>query len=330
MRLATIDVDGQLRPAVVLGDRILDLTAARRVSAAAKLLPDSMLEILACGDEASAILRKLAGEAEGKASAYEGAGALLVTASAKLAAPIPLPRVILAVGANYHEHLKEMNTIGPATPMAFYKSVSSVIGHGDEIILPPGHTEMVDWEGEFAFVIGRKCHDISESEALSCVAGYTILNDVSARDWVDQAFKAEGMIPTIVAWEHNILGKLFPTFCPIGPVIVTADEVGDPHKLGIQTKLNGEIMQDSNTSDLVFNVSQIISYYSKFLTFMPGDIVSTGSPSGVGYGRKPQTFMREGDTIEVAVESIGTLRNRIVREARRPALAPQSPNANVP
>jgi 2-keto-4-pentenoate hydratase/2-oxohepta-3-ene-1,7-dioic acid hydratase in catechol pathway len=166
-------------------------------------------------------------------------------------------------------------------------------------------------EGEFTAVIGRTCHDVSETEALDYVVGYTIVNDVSARDFVAAAQAAQGMIPTIVAWEHNILGKLYPTFCPMGPYIVTADEIGDPNALHIETRLNGQIVQDSNTSDLVFNVAQIVAYYSKFLTFEPGDLITTGSPSGVGSGRKPQLFMRDGDTIEVTIEKLGTLRNPV-------------------
>jgi acylpyruvate hydrolase len=116
---------------------------------------------------------------------------------------------------------------------------------------------------------------------------------------------------TVPAWEHNILGKLYPTFCPIGPVIVTSDEVGDPHDLKLETRLNGEVMQSAHTSDLVFDLKQIIAYYSKFLTFHPGDVIMTGSPSGVGFGRKPQVFMKAGDVVEVTVEKIGTLHNTI-------------------
>ena len=305
MRLATIEVAGQHRPAIVSGNQVLDLVAARAVSPAARLLPDSMLEILAAQDSGRALLDRALIEAGSTQAALRDLD------QTKLAAPIPLPRTILAVGANYHEHLKEMNTAGPETPMCFYKSASSVIGTEDDIILPDASPDHVDWEGEFAAVIGRVCHRVSQAEALSHVGGYTILNDVSARDWVAPAFTAQGMIPTIVAWEHNILGKLYPTFCPIGPVIVTADEIADPHKLAIETRVNGRVMQSSNTADLVFDVAKIISYYSQFLTFLPGDIITTGSPSGVGFGMKPPIFLRDGDTVEVTVEGIGTLRNRV-------------------
>lgn len=309
MRLATIDVAGQYRPALLLGGEVLDLVAARQVSTAAQLLPGSVLEILAGEDSALTLLNQVVAEV---GEPFAACGALLSLEAVKLAAPIPLPRTILAIGANYREHLREMKTVAPATPVSFYKTTGSVIGTGEDIVLPTVAPDMVDWEGEFAAVIGRRCHNVAEADALSHVAGYTIVNDVSARDWVAPAFAAQGMIPTITAWEHNILGKMFPTFCPIGPWIVTADEIGDPHDLAIKTILNGRVVQSANTNDLVFNVAQIIAYYSRFLTLLPGDIIATGSPNGVGYGMKPQLFMRAGDCVEVEVEKIGVLRNRVV------------------
>ena len=311
MKLATLMVGGQYRPAVVLGAEVLDLVAARKVSAAATLVPGDLAGIFAAGRAALDVLQGIVEEARHSAGAFRASNALLPEAQAPFVAPLPEPRLIMAVGANYHEHLKEMNTPPPATPMAFQKSLTSVVGPGADIVLPANHPDMVDYEGEFTVVIGSTCHDVTEDEALNHVAGYTIVNDVSARDWVVPAFQAQGMINTVVAWEHNILGKLFPTFCPMGPVIVTSDEVGDPHDLKIETRLNGQVMQSAHTSDLVFNVRQIIAYYSKFLTFRPGDLILTGSPSGVGFGRKPQVFMKPGDVIEVSVEKIGTLRNTI-------------------
>jgi acylpyruvate hydrolase len=305
MRLATIAISGQHRPAVILGDQVLDLIAARATSPAARLLPGSILEILAAEDAGRALLDRAIKETEAR----------VPLASVKLAAPIPHPRMVLAIGANYRAHLEEMNTAIPMTPVSFHKNAAEVTGTGDDIVLPAIAPTMVDWEGEFAVVIGRRCHAVAEADALSHVAGYTIVNDVSARDWVAPAFTASGLIPTITAWEHNVLGKLFPTFCPIGPWIVTAEEIADPHNLAITTRLNGQVMQSSNTNDLVFNVAQIIAHYSRFLTFLPGDIISTGSPSGVGFGMKPQVFMKNGDTIEVEIEGIGRLRNQVVQSA---------------
>jgi 2-keto-4-pentenoate hydratase/2-oxohepta-3-ene-1,7-dioic acid hydratase in catechol pathway len=226
-------------------------------------------------------------------------------------APIPQPTLILSCGMNYHEHLREMNTPVPATPTAFTKNTASVIGPGEPILLPKAAPDMVDWEGEFTIVIGKPAFGVSEADALKHVAGYTIINDVSARNWVAPIFSVQGTMPAILAWEHNILGKQFPTFCPMGPSIVTADEVGDPGDLKLQTRLNGKVVQDTRTSDLVFDVPRLIAYFSKFYRLLPGDLITTGSPSGVGYGRTPKVFMKSGDTIEVEVERVGILRNPV-------------------
>jgi 2-keto-4-pentenoate hydratase/2-oxohepta-3-ene-1,7-dioic acid hydratase in catechol pathway len=212
---------------------------------------------------------------------------------------------------NYHEHLKEMKTPAPEKPAAFTKSVTSIIGPEAPILIPPNHPEMVDWEGEFSVVIGRPCHCVTASQALEYVAGYTIVNDVSARDWVAPVFSSTGIMGPIHAWEQNLLGKMFPTFCPMGPVVATKEEVPDPGNVAIKTSLNGKVMQSANTNDLVFSVPELIEYYSQFYMFNPGDIITTGSPSGVGYGRHPRVFMKPGDVVEVEVEGIGILRNPI-------------------
>jgi 2-keto-4-pentenoate hydratase/2-oxohepta-3-ene-1,7-dioic acid hydratase in catechol pathway len=230
---------------------------------------------------------------------------------AKLLPPIPHPGLLLSVGMNYHEHLKEMKTPVPDKPAAFTKSVASIIGPGEPITLPRTNPDMVDWEGEFTVVIGRAGHRIPAEKALDHVAGYTIVNDVSARDWVAPIFRSSGIMGPIHAWEHNLLGKMFPTFCPMGPVLATRDEVPDPGKVGIVTRLNGQVMQNANTDDLVFSVARLIEYYSQFYRFLPGDCITTGSPSGVGFGRNPKVFMRPGDTIEVEVQGVGVLSNPI-------------------
>lgn len=229
----------------------------------------------------------------------------------KLLAPIPDPGLVLSVGMNYHEHLKEMKTPVPEKPAAFTKSVASIIGSGEAIKLPPRNAKMVDWEGEFSVVIGRPCHRVKASQALDYVAGYTLVNDVSARDWVAPIFQAQGVMGPIHAWEHNLLGKMFPTFCPMGPCMVTKDEIADPGKVRIETRLNGSVMQSASTDDLVFGVPQLIEYYSQYYLFKPGDVITTGSPSGVGYGRNPKVFMKAGDVVEVEVKEIGVLRNPV-------------------
>jgi 2-keto-4-pentenoate hydratase/2-oxohepta-3-ene-1,7-dioic acid hydratase in catechol pathway len=232
-------------------------------------------------------------------------------ARAKLLAPIADPGMVLSVGMNYHEHLKEMKTPVPEKPAAFTKSVASIIATGEPIRPPASNAGMLDWEGEFSVVIGKRCHAVKAADALNYVAGYTLVNDVSARDWVAPIFQSQGIMGPIHAWEHNLLGKMFPTFCPMGPCIATRDEIADPGNVRIQTRLNGQVMQDANTDDLVFSVPQLIEYYSQFYLFRPGDVITTGSPSGVGFGRNPKVFMKPGDVVEVEVQQIGVLRNPI-------------------
>ena len=171
---------------------------------------------------------------------------------------------------------------------------------------------MIDFEGEFCFVFGRVCHDVSADEAMDHVAGYTIANDVSARDWVPEFFGADGKFDAIHAWERNIMGKQLPSFTPCGPVMTTADEIADPHDLQVTTRLNGEVMQSTKTDDLIFKLPEMISYFSKWYYFRPGDIVTTGSPAGVGFGRDPKVFMKPGDVVEVEIEGVGTLSNPLV------------------
>lgn len=230
---------------------------------------------------------------------------------AKLLPPISNPGLLLSVGMNYHEHLKEMKTPVPEKPAAFTKSVASIIASGQPILLPGAHPDMVDWEGEFTVVIGKAGHRIPAAKALDYVAGYTIVNDVSARNWVTPIFSSTGIMGSIHAWEHNLLGKMMPTFCPMGPCIATKGEVPDPDDVKIVTRLNGQVMQDANTDDLVFSVTKLIEYYSQFYRFLPGDCITTGSPSGVGFGRNPKIFMKAGDVIEVEIKGIGVLSNPI-------------------
>ena len=287
MKLVTFEIDHQARPGRLAGDDIVDLQA---------LAPDvrTILEHNLLGKAAAA------------------AGRSVPLKEVKLLAPIPNPGMVLSVGMNYYEHLKEMKTPVPETPAAFTKSVASIVGPGAPIRIPPGNPDMLDWEGEFSVVIGKPCHRVTAAQALDYVAGYTIVNDVSARDWVAPIFSATGVMGPIHAWEHNLLGKMFPTFCPMGPALATKDEVPDPANVKLQTRLNGKLMQDANTDDLVFGVVQLIEYYSQFYLFRPGDVITTGSPSGVGYGRNPKVFMKAGDIVEVEVQGVGVLRNPLL------------------
>ncbi len=295
MHLVTFTTDAQSRPGVLAGDDIIDLRGADPA------LPPDLRGILEAGklDQVRAIR-------EAKPAKH-----LLSRKKVRLLASIPNPGMVLSVGMNYHQHLKEMKTPVPEKPAAFTKSVASIIASGDPIILPPSNPNMVDWEGELTVVIGKPCHRVKAAQALEYVAGYTIVNDVSARDWVTPIFSSTGIMGPIHAWEHNLLGKMFPTFCPMGPVLATRDEVPDPDDVRIVTRLNGQVMQDANTDDFVFSVVKLIEYYSQFYRFRPGDCITTGSPSGVGFGRNPKIFMKPGDVIEVEVKGIGVLSNPV-------------------
>jgi acylpyruvate hydrolase len=310
MKLVTIDIDGADRPGALAGDEILDLGAA----AAALESPapvESVLDILRGGAAALDQVRRLVDTARTRLDDLRAAGAVYDAGSARYRPPIPVPGFILSVGMNYAKHLQEMNTPIPDAPASFVKIPTSLTGNGEPIRLPQDHPDMVDFEGELCFVFGRECYGVSESEAMDYVAGYTIANDVSARDWVPGVMAAEGAMAGIHAWEVNILGKQYPTFTPMGPCLVTRDEIADPAALHLVTRLDGEIMQDTLT-ELVFPIPRLIAHFSQWYRFRPGDVVTTGSPSGVGFGRNPKIFMKPGQRVEITVEGIGTLSNPIV------------------
>ncbi len=215
----------------------------------------------------------------------------------RLLAPL-LPSNILAIGLNYRRHAHESNMPVPERPILFLKPTSTVIGPDDAIVLPADSDE-VDYEAELAIVIGREARDVSEADALSYVLGYTCANDVSARDWQLRLDRQ---------WAR---GKSFDTFCPLGPAIVTADEIPDPDALAIAMRVSGETLQSSSTSDLIFGVREIIAYLSRGMTLLPGTVILTGTPEGVGMGRTPPRWLRRGDVCEVEIEKIGTLRNPV-------------------
>jgi 2-keto-4-pentenoate hydratase/2-oxohepta-3-ene-1,7-dioic acid hydratase in catechol pathway len=216
----------------------------------------------------------------------------------RLAAPLANPSKIVCVGLNYHDHCREQGLDVPQRPILFAKFPSTIIGHEAEITWPGDLSQQVDYEAELAVVIGRRGRHIPVDEAYRYVAGYTNLNDVSARD-------------VQFADEQWVRGKSFDTFCPLGPYLVTADEVPDPHDLRIRCWVNGELRQDSNTRELVFNVPQLVAYISRTCTLMPGDIISTGTPGGVGVFREPPVFLQPGDVVEVEIDRLGRLRNRV-------------------
>ena len=318
MKLATLDAGADGHPGIlVTDDEVLDLVAARPYIAAAATIPASVRDILEQGEAALNAIQVCAeafAAMDGQAQAQlRETQALVPFETCTLRGPVPDPRIILSAGLNYGRHLAEMdNSPKLENPIAFLKVPGSLTGSRTPIVIPPGHSEMVDFEGEFSFVFGRRCHQITVEDAMDYVAGYTIANDVSARDWVGEVFSATASFEGIQAWERNIMGKNFPTFTPCGPVLVTKDEIADPHDLQLTTRLNGEVIQSTKTDDLIFKIPDIIAYYSQWYCFQPGDIVTTGSPSGVGVARDPRVFMHEGDTIEIEVEGIGVLSNYLV------------------
>jgi len=301
VKLVTIDAADGGHAGVLLGEQVLDLALLR----AARSLPQSVKGILQAGPETLAQIRRLADKAT--------AEALLPAATTRFLAPVPDPSIVLSTGTAYRAHLAEMKVGAPKAPGGFLKNAAAIIGTGSPIVLPPQAPDMVDYEGEFSCVIGRACHNVTAAQAMDFVAGYTIVNDVSARDWVPGFLDAKGSPMEVSrAAGLNILGKQFPTFCPIGPALVTVDEVPDPHDLRLTTRLNGQVMQSAHTGDLIFRLAETIAYFSRWYRFSPGDVITTGSPDGVGYARNPQVFMKHGDIVEVEVSRVGILRNPVM------------------
>ena len=210
----------------------------------------------------------------------------------RLGSPLFRPSKIVCVGLNYAKHAQESGMDVPEEPVLFFKASSAIIGPYDSITIPKG-SEKSDWEVELAVVIGNKASYVSEKDALSHVAGYVLHNDVSERSF---QLERSGQ------W---VKGKSCDTFAPIGPFIATPDEIKDPNNLNLWLKLNGEEMQNSNTSDFIFNIQQVVSYISQFMTLLPGDVISTGTPFGVGLGLNPPRYLKDGDVIELGIDGLG-------------------------
>jgi acylpyruvate hydrolase len=324
MKLVTINRQSEGRPgALLVNGSILDLQLAASVAIDADnsnitMPPNTIVGILAAQglDNVQKII-DLVGEGD-LDDTLTSRDALIDMATVSLLAPVPNPSLILAQSLAYREHLDEMGVPLPSEPSWLMKSPSSIIGPGQNIILPSSHPDMVDWEGEFTIVIGKQCHRVNTEEAMDYVAGYTIINDVSARDWTAAALNPDQtQMDAVMSWGKNVAGKQFPTFTPMGPVLVSADEISDPNSLALKTTVNGEVMQDNNTNDLIFPIDHIIAYFSQWYTFQPGDLISTGSPAGVGFGRDPKLFMKDGDVVEITVEGLGTLSNPVKLESKQ-------------
>jgi 2,4-didehydro-3-deoxy-L-rhamnonate hydrolase len=284
MKLVTYDGGQGPRLGLIANDQVIDVAEA-----SGGQLPADMRSFLELGDAGLEQARSLSGN--GKA-----------LGDVRLMAPILNPSKIVAIGLNYMDHCREQGIQPPTRPTTFTKFPSSIIGPGDEIRWNPQLTQKVDWEVELAVVIGKKARNISADEALDYIAGYTICHDVSARDL--QLEKGD-------QW---IVGKSLDTFCPLGPVLVTRDEIADPHNLSLRCLVNGEAVQDSNTSELIFNIPYLLEFLARGITLLPGDVITTGTPDGVGAFLKPPIFLKHGDEVTVAIEGIGEMTNRCVEE----------------
>ena len=287
MRLVTFRRSGEQRVGALLDGKVVDLNRADPE------LPTGIVALLEGGEAALERARR----------AVEGAGsgsrAALDASEVELLAPIPRPPKIVCVGLNYHDHAAEAGLPIRGRPSFFLKAASTVIPSGQPIVRPPT-TEQLDYEVEFSFVIGRPGKAIPRERAMEHVAGYTILNDVSARDL---QFAQDGGI---------ILGKNFDTAAPMGPCLVLADELPDPTNLRLRTWVNGELRQDGNTANLIFDVPTIVAFVSQQLTLEAGDLVATGTPAGVGLGMKPRVWLQPGDVVRMEIDRIGVLENPIV------------------
>ncbi len=309
MKLVTFTFNGVQKVGALVDQQVIDLNAgaaalldeqgeANPYALAQAIVPAEMNNFLAQGEQALSKAQEViqyvnGGQTEGP----HGEKLRYALADVKLNSPLPRPGKVVCVGLNYIDHVRESNMEVPKSPVIFSKYNNAVIGPDDTILLP-NNSEEVDYEAELAFVVGKKAKKISEEEAMDYVAGYTIVNDVSARD----IQLGDGQ------W---VRGKSPDTFAPMGPVLVTKDEIEDPHQLDIKLRLNGETMQDSNTENLIFKIPYILSYLSQSMTFEPGDVIATGTPPGVGMARDPKVYLKDGDEVVVEVEKIGELRNTV-------------------
>lgn len=242
--------------------------------------------------------RRRAARQEATAMIAAGAPAVIQTGELRLGPPIPDPEKIICLGQNYPAHVSEMARETPEQPNLFPKFRNCLVGSGEAIRLPAA-SRQVDYEGELAVVVGRTCRGVDRASALSYVAGYSVVNDVSARD-------------IQFATTQFLAGKAADTFLPMGPGLVFAEDVGDPQQLRLRTRLNGELVQDDTTASMIYSVAQAIAFISSIITLVPGDVIATGTPAGVGYKRNPPRFLAPGDVVAVEVEKVGTLTNPVV------------------
>jgi acylpyruvate hydrolase len=319
MKLVTFIRQGKERTGAI-GDsgHIIDLVSAYRLylrevegnrhgqELAPILLGQDMCDFLGRGEQSWAAARKAIEYVQNDPAAGDESGIVLNEAQIRLKAPVPRPGAVISEGKNFSDHVAEMSAKkGPSYPVAFLKLPGTVIGPEDEIPYPR-ETEKLDYEVELAVVIGKPCIGVSKEDALDYVAGYTVFNDISARDVIRSENK-NGI---------HLMGKSFPGFAPMGPYLVTTDEIPEPQNLKVQLWVNDELRQDSNLGYMIFNIRKMIAYWSQ-MGLKPGDVLTTGTPRGVAAGRKEGEtpwWLKPGDVVEAEVEKVGRLRNRIVRE----------------
>ena len=299
MRLVTYEARGAPRLGALVKGWVVDLQRAAKKSSAGSL-PSDMLSLIRGGDPSLAIARGAVKWAAARLAEGAAEGVARRADDTRLMAPLPNPPKLICLGLNYREHAVESGESLPPVPLLFSKFQSAIIGPGDAIKVPRV-SEQVDFEAELTFVIGKGGKHIEDEAAMLHVLGYTCMNDVSCREYQYKTSQ----------W---LAGKTFDTFAPMGPVIVTTDEIPDPHRLDIKLSINDEVMQHSNTSDMLFSIATVIAYASKIFTLEPGDVFMTGSPPGVGEARTPPRWLRPGDVVRIEMEGVGTLINPVDQE----------------
>lgn len=300
MKLAVIDQEGKQTLGIWTSGGIVNMARAAEVYGNGGIsLPSEMMDVIREGEAAVEALRSFLAQLPPQPDR----SVLISEEELSFGPCVPAPQKIICVGLNYRRHAEETNSPIPEYPILFNKFNNSLTGHQASVAVP-GVTAKLDYEAELAIVIGRRAKNISRDEALDYVFGYTAVNDLSARDLQ-------------LRTQQWLLGKSCDGFCPIGPYLVTADEIGDPNRLAIQSIVNGEIRQDSNTSDMIFACDEIVSYISRHMTLEPGDVILTGTPEGVvlGLPAERQVYLKPGDEVSICIEKIGTLTNRFVAEA---------------
>jgi len=300
LKLAVIDHEGKQTLGIWTSGGIVNMAKVAEVYGNGGIsLPGEMMDVIREGEAAVEALRSLLAQLPPQPDR----SVLISEEELSFGPCVPAPQKIICVGLNYRRHAEETNSPIPEYPILFNKFNNSLTGHQASVAVP-GVTAKLDYEAELAIVIGRRAKNVSRDEALDYVFGYTAVNDLSARDLQ-------------LRTQQWLLGKSCDGFCPIGPYLVTADEVGDPNRLAIQSIVNGEIRQDSNTSDMIFACDEIVSYISRHMTLEPGDVILTGTPEGVvlGLPAERQVYLKPGDEVSICIEKIGTLTNRFVAEA---------------